>query len=282
MQGHFGPFSFVDRITQLEAGKRAAGCFAVPAKLSRFSSCLALEAAGQLAAWLAIADLDFRLRPVAGVAMDLRFGAQVHPGQTLDLAIDIDRCDQDAVRYSACAYAEGVKVIDLEHSLGPMLPMEEFDAPDAMRERFELLCGGGAPVGRFDGVPEHDIEILEDVRGKSVRAMLRVPEEAAFFSDHFPRRPVFPGTMLLDAHIQVSLAAAGRSGHWSPAMRIAVASVPSMKLRAFITPGDMVELLAELSPPDGGNVMMVKTGARVNGKQVAMGQLEITALDGEA
>jgi len=28
--------------------------------------------------------------------------------------------------------------------------------------------------------------------------------------------------------------------------------------------------------------MMVKTGARVNGKQVAMGQLEITALDGEA
>jgi hypothetical protein len=55
-----------------------------------------------------------------------------------------------------------------------------------------------------------------------------------------------------------------------------------MKLRTFITPGDMVELLADLSPPDEGNVMMVKTGARVNGKQVAMGQLAITALDGEA
>ena len=282
MGEHFGPFSFVDRITQLEAGKRAAGCFAVPAHLSRFSPCLALEAAGQLAAWLAIADLDFQLRPVAGLAVDLRFGAQVQPGQTLDLAIDIDRCDQDAVRYSACAYAEGVKVIDLEHSLGPMLPMEDFDAPDAMRERFELLCGSGAPIGQFAGVPEHDIEILEEVRGKSLRALLRVPQDAAFFSDHFPRRPVFPGTMLLDAHIQVSLTAAAQSGHWSPDVRMAVASVPDMKLRAFITPGELVELSVDLSSPDEDNVMMVRTGARVNGKQVAMGRLEIAALGSEA
>ena len=282
MQGHFGPFSFVDRITQLEAGKRAAGCFAVPAHLSRFSPCLALEAAGQLAAWLAIADLDFQLRPVAGLAVDLRFGTQVHPGQTLDLAIDIDRCDQDAVRYSASASAAGVKVIDLEHSLGPMLPMEDFDAPDAMRERFELLCGSGAPIGQFAGVPEHDIEILEEVRGKSLRALLRVPQDAAFFSDHFPRRPVFPGTMLLDAHIQVSLTAAAQSGHWSPDVRMAVASVPDMKLRAFITPGELVELSVDLSSPDEDNVMMVRTGARVNGKQVAMGRLEIAALGSEA
>src|SRR6185312_16390083 len=125
MDEHFGPFSFVDRITQLEAGKRAAGRFAVPAHLSRFSPCLALEAAGQLAAWVAIADLDFQLRPVAGVAADLRFGAQVHPGQTLDLAIDIDRCDREAVRYKAWAHADGEKVVHLEHSLGPMLPMED-------------------------------------------------------------------------------------------------------------------------------------------------------------
>src|SRR3954466_8356100 len=122
MDGHFGAFSFVDRITQLEAGKRAAGCFAVPAHLSRFSPCLALEAAGQLAAWLAIADLDFQLGPVAGLAVDLRFGTQVHPGQTPQLESPIGRGAQDAVRYSASAYGEGVKVIDLEHSLGPMLP----------------------------------------------------------------------------------------------------------------------------------------------------------------
>ena len=94
MDGHFRAFSLVDRITQLQAGKRAEGKFSVPAHLSRFSSCLAAEAAGQLAAWIAMAQLDFELRPVAGVAADLHFGADVRPGQTLDLAIEIDICDR--------------------------------------------------------------------------------------------------------------------------------------------------------------------------------------------
>src|SRR3954463_8573260 len=104
MDGHFGPFSFVDRITQLEAGKRAAGRFAVPAHLSRFSPCLALEAAGQLAAWLAIAGLYFQWGPGSGWGGDLAFGTKVPPGQTVDLEIDIDGCDRDAVRYRGSAY----------------------------------------------------------------------------------------------------------------------------------------------------------------------------------
>jgi len=277
MDGHFRAFSLVDRITQLQAGKRAEGRFLVPAHLSRFSSCLATEAAGQLAAWVAMAELGFEVRPVAGVAADLRFGAVVRPGQMLDLAVEIDSCDKQTVNYSARASANGVTIIELERSAGPMLPMESFDAPDAMRSRYELLCGLGAPAGQFPGVPEHDIEIIEDVHGKSSRAALRVPREAPFFSDHFPRRPVFPGTMLLDAHIQVTLAAAEHSGYWSTGARLRATRVPNMKLRAFIAPGDIVELQVDLAPPGDNGAMMAKTSAYVNGKQVAMGSLEIAA-----
>ncbi len=161
MGGHLRTFSLVDRITQLEPGKRAEGRFSVPAHVSRFSSCLAAEAAGQLAAWVAMAELDFEVRPVAGVAADMHFGTAVQPGQTLDLAIEIDDCDKEAVTYSARASAEGVRVVELERSAGPMLPMESFDAPDAMRSRYELLCGPGVPAGQFPGVPEHDIEFIE-------------------------------------------------------------------------------------------------------------------------
>jgi 3-hydroxymyristoyl/3-hydroxydecanoyl-(acyl carrier protein) dehydratase len=282
MSGHFAAFSFVDRLTHLEPGKRAAGCFLVPAHLSGFSSCLALEAAGQLAAWVAMAKLDFKVRPVAGVATNVQFGAPVRPGQTLDLQTTIDTCDQEAVQYSASASVSGVKVIELEHSLGPMLPLEDFDAVEAMRSRFELLCGPGAPAGQFSGVPEHDIEVAEDVAGQSSRALLRVPQSALFFSDHFPRRPVFPGTMLLDAHIQTSLAAAARLRSWPPGVRLGVVRVPNMKLRAFISPGDSVELLVDLAPEADESVVMVKTGARLNGKQIAMGQLEIAVLRSEA
>jgi 3-hydroxyacyl-[acyl-carrier-protein] dehydratase len=281
MSGHFRAFSLVDRITRLDPGKHAEGSFLVPAHLPRFSSCLATEAAGQLAAWVAMAELDFELRPVAGLAAELHFGAEVHPGQTLDLAIDIDSCDRQAVNYSARAYADGVSVIELEHSAGPMLPMESFDAADAMRNRYQLLCGPGAPAGQFPGVPEQDIEIIEEVRGKRLRAALKVPREASFFSDHFPRRPVFPGTMLLDAHIQVALGAAARSGYWSPDARLTVTRVPNMKLRAFIAPGDVVELGVALAPPGDGGVTIAQTSAHVNGKQVAMGTIELAAREGD-
>ena len=51
MQGHFSAFSLVDRITELEAGKRAKGYFEVPAHLAGFPVSFAAEAGGQLAAW---------------------------------------------------------------------------------------------------------------------------------------------------------------------------------------------------------------------------------------
>jgi 3-hydroxymyristoyl/3-hydroxydecanoyl-(acyl carrier protein) dehydratase len=277
MIGHFGAFSFVDRITGLEPGKRARGRYAVPSHLSRFSPCLALEAGGQLAAWIAMAGLDFRIRPVAGVASGLRFGAPVKPGQTLDLRVEIDSCDEQAVSYSAWAHADGVEVMAMEHSVGPMLPMEEFDAPDAVRNRFELLCAGGAPAGTFWGVPEHDIEITELAPGKSLRTMLRVPRGSLFFSDHFARRPVFPATLLLDAQIQVSLVAAAGSSHWPAGASLRATRAPDMKIRAFIPPGELVELTVDLSRLGEAGIMAARTSARVRGKQVAMGSLEIAA-----
>jgi hypothetical protein len=39
---------------------------------------------------------------------------------------------------------------------------------------------------------------LERSTGERLRAELRVPDAAPFFGDHFPRRPVFPGTLLME------------------------------------------------------------------------------------
>jgi 3-hydroxymyristoyl/3-hydroxydecanoyl-(acyl carrier protein) dehydratase len=281
MTGHFRAFSLVDRITELEAGKRAKGTFAVPAGIARFPHSLAAEAVGQLAAWVAMDQLEFTVRPVAGVAADLSFGAQPRPGQTLDLSIEIDSCDREVVNYSGVAYAGGVKVVELGHSAGPMLPMETFDTPQAMRERYLLLIGPGAPSQQFPGVPEHQIEMIEEVYGKHARALLKVPHEAAFFSDHFQRRPVFPGTMLLDAHIQVALDAAAHSGYWALEAGVRATRVPNMKLRSFIAPGDTVELRVELARPDEAGAMLTRTSAYLNGKQVALGSLELAVPKGE-
>jgi 3-hydroxymyristoyl/3-hydroxydecanoyl-(acyl carrier protein) dehydratase len=279
MSGHFSAYSFVDRISELEAGKRARGCYQVPAHLTRFPSTLAAEAAGQLAAWNAMAYLDYKVRPVAGLAAEIRFGPAVKPGQQLDLEVVIESCELDAVSYSAWADADGVRVMELDHSVGPMLPMEEFDSPDEVRERFQLLCGPGVPSGRFGGVPEPDIEIVEQVQvpEERVRATLRVPRQAPFFDDHFPRRPVFPGTLLLDAQIGLALKFASASKRWPEGSQLAATRVPNMKLRSFIQPGDVLDLWVDLGAPAEATEVMASTGVRMNGKTIASGKLEITA-----
>jgi 3-hydroxymyristoyl/3-hydroxydecanoyl-(acyl carrier protein) dehydratase len=280
MSGHFSAYSFVDRITELEPGKRAKGEFLVPAHIDRFPSTLLAEAAGQLAAWNAMACLEYKVRPVAGLAAEIRFGPDVRPGQRLDIEVSIETCELDAVSYSAWVDADGVRVLELDHSVGPMLPMGLFDSPEAVRERFELLCGPGAPSGRFEGVPEPDMEIVERVPEQRAVATLRVPKEAAFFSDHFPRRAVYPGTLLLDAHISLSLKFAAESKRWPPGTRLAATKVPGMKMRSFTLPGEVLELVTNLDPPGDPTKATAKTSVRKNGKPIASGGIEMIARSG--
>lgn len=267
----FSAFTFVDRITQLEPGKRARGLFAVPGRLTDFRSSLVAEAVGQLAAWVSMSFLDFRVRPVAGLAGRASFLDEVRPGDLLELEVELDSCDEDAVAYGGAAHVNGTRVVELAQCVGPMLPLAEFDAPEAVRERFEVLCGTGAPAGRFPGVGEPVTEIIERGAGK-LRATLHVPQSAAFFGDHFPRRAVFPGTLLLDAQMRLALelarGAAGADGRLVPEW------VRNVKIRSFILPGQDIELRAELGA-GADDLMTVALAARAEGKPVSSARMAI-------
>ena len=139
MSDHFAAFSFVDRITELEPGLRARGTFAVPETLARFPACLVAEAVGQLAAWVAMAQIDFRGRPVAALANETIFHGDVAPGSQLELSVEIEALDDDAVAYGGFARVDGAQAIELRHCLGPMLPVPEFDAPEALRQLLARL-----------------------------------------------------------------------------------------------------------------------------------------------
>jgi 3-hydroxymyristoyl/3-hydroxydecanoyl-(acyl carrier protein) dehydratase len=276
MAERFSAFSFVDRITQMEPGVRAAGRFAVPPHLPRFPSCLVAEAIGQLAAWTAMARLEFRRRPVAGLAGETLFFGAVAPGEVLELAVELEACDEDAVAYGGSAAVDGVPVLELRHCVGPMLPMETFDAPEAMRADFAVLVGPGAPAGRFRTLPEPEASVIEREPGKALAARLRVPASAPFFDDHFPRRPVFPGTLLLDRQIALALDLAREAIGTGPDAALAPTRVTDVKMRAFIAPGQDVDLRVDLQP-ERGNGLIAALAARVDGKVVATGRVEIAA-----
>jgi 3-hydroxymyristoyl/3-hydroxydecanoyl-(acyl carrier protein) dehydratase len=272
MGGHFSAFSFVDRITAFEPGRRARGEFVVPAHLPAFPACLAAEAVGQLAAWIAMAQVGFRRRPVAGLAGETRFLGAVTPGARLDLEVELESCDDEAVAYGGSASVGGVWVLELGHCVGPMLPLADFDAPEAVARRFEVLRDSGAPGGGFHGVAPPEFRVLDRRPGECVRAEMQVPAAAPFFADHFPRRPVFPGTLLLDSKIRLAMGLADELSE-PGAQPFAPSRVTDVKIRSFIAPGQAVELEAQLARTAGGAEATLT--ARANGKQIAIGRLEL-------
>jgi 3-hydroxymyristoyl/3-hydroxydecanoyl-(acyl carrier protein) dehydratase len=271
MSGRFRSFSFVDRITRRESG-RVEGQYSVPLGV-HFPASLMAEAVGQLAAWSSMAQLGFAYRPVAGLASLVQYHKVPQPGCTLQLQADVERCDAEAVAYSGKAFIDGRLALELVDSVGPMLPMEEFDAPDAVRADFETLAGPGAPSGRFAGVDAPHLETTEHSAGERVRATLRVPEAAIYFDDHFPRRPVYPGTLLMDNLSTLAL----RLADDLPALhgsRLAVARVRDVKIRSFTAPGQALELEAHVqsSSADGAQL---KLAARADGRTVATARIDV-------
>lgn len=274
MPDRFSAFSFVDRITSLEAGIRARARFAIPATLPAFPPCLVVEAVGQLACWVAMADAGFQRRPVAALSRETRILAEAAPGAVLELGVEIERCDPDAVAYGGWARVADTHILELGRCVGPMLPLEDFDAPEAVRGDFETLCGPGARPGRFPGITAPDLSLLDHVPGRHLRAALRVPEAAPFFGDHFPRRPVFPASLLLDAQIRLALRLAAEA--LPPGRRLRPARVADVKMRSFILPGHAVEIEVGLRSATNAAAELTLT-AIVEGQRVATGRIEIVA-----
>jgi 3-hydroxymyristoyl/3-hydroxydecanoyl-(acyl carrier protein) dehydratase len=263
MDGHFSAFSFVDRITR--PGLHVRGLYQIPSGISEFPLALAAEACGQLAAWTAMATHEFKLRPVAGIAPVIELLTRVHPGQTLELEAEIESLDAEAVSYSAVAKVHGMPVLRLENCVGPMVALEDFDDPQAVKQRFELICNGGAVPGAFRGVPPIGLKFTGGEKGKNVSAILHVPAQADFFADHFPRRPVFPGTLFMHKVLEL----AGRVADDVPVPQKNLAWVArrinDSKLRAFMPPGGSLEFEARLAKQEG-DALTIQVEARKGNK----------------
>jgi 3-hydroxymyristoyl/3-hydroxydecanoyl-(acyl carrier protein) dehydratase len=279
MSERFRAFSFVDRITR-HADGHIEGLYTVPANATRFPASLMAEAVGQLAAWSAMAGLDFAFRPVAGLASETRYHRMAVPGQTLKLEADIERCDPEAVAYRGRAWIDDCLALELVDCVGPMLPMVDFDAPEAVRADFDTLCTVGAATGRFTGVPVPVIESREHAVGQRLRAWLLVPPQQGtpYFDDHFARRPVFPGTLLLDALAGLAVQLAHEALSAPASATLMPRQVEQVKIRSFTAPGTTLELEIDLLETEDDRARL-KLGARNEGKTVATARIEVGRLE---
>ena len=139
------------------AGRRARGRFAIPAGLPAFSTCLVAEAVGQLAAWVAMAQAEFRRRPVAALSGETRIVGEAAPGEILDLGVEIESCDPDAVAFGGWARVADTPVLELCRCVGPMLPLEDFDAAGGGAGRFRDALRTGRAARPLPGVSRRRI-----------------------------------------------------------------------------------------------------------------------------
>jgi len=111
------------------------------------------------------------------------------------------------------------------------------------------------------------------VPGKSATATLYVPDTAPFFHDHFPRRPVFPATLLLNEMIELARKAARTNGAGTT---LVPERMTNVKVRSFTAPGQRLDLSAELSV-SGGSAIVASLTARAEGRMVATAQVDLAA-----
>jgi 3-hydroxymyristoyl/3-hydroxydecanoyl-(acyl carrier protein) dehydratase len=183
------------------------------------------------------------------------WSSALRPRGVLELAANLESLDTESVVYNGTARLNGRLVVRLVDCLGPMVPLADLDDPQALAKRFEMLCGPGAAPGGFRGLPPLALERTAGETGRVASATFQVPPSALFFADHFPRRPVFPGSLFMHLSLQLGAMlaselpppASGRWGDWT---------ILDMKLRSFIPPGTALELNARLKPSSDASAML--------------------------
>ncbi|HVN29950.1 MAG TPA: hypothetical protein VMT64_15745 [Candidatus Binataceae bacterium] len=258
-------FLFVESIGEFESGSRARGQVRIPAE-AKFPPCIIAEAIGQLAGWIAMEHSQFKLRPVAGLVGECVISGSPEAGAVVELAVEMETCDDDAVAYSGSACIDGQPVVTLERCGAPMLALADFDDPDAMITRFALLRSGTAPV-EFAATLHEAVDLQNIACNGGAGCSIITPADASFYADHFPRKPVFPATLLLDAEIRLAvLALKNRHGGRMP--KVDGIRITDVKLRTFIGPGTAVTLRADPGDSDPSSESFALT-ASVDSRRIA-------------
>lgn len=139
---------FLDRIESLEKGRRARGAYGVSFEVATLERpgaegtsprILALEAIGELAAWLVIASTDFQRRPVLGSFDRCRLGRDVGPGERVTVECELVRLYETAGLVNGRATIGDELIAQVERASCGLLPLSELEDPDEVRAEYDVL-----------------------------------------------------------------------------------------------------------------------------------------------
>lgn len=117
-------------------------------------------------------------------------------------------------------------------------------------------------------------KVEEVIPGESIRGVKNVTLSEDFLADHFPDRPVFPGTLIVEALAQLGgfLAEATCNSGDGEVRRAVLGQVDKARFHRLCVPGDQIELRCRLVSRLEGAVEL-EGEAQVKGQKAAQAML---------
>lgn len=268
------PFLFVDRLLEVVPGKRAVGvknvAMSEPGLVELTPGCPLLplahaaESIAHCISWLVIVSMDFRVKPVAVTTGKMSFDGWARPGDQLRIEVDILSMNEEDALCSGRALVDGRVIATLENGICAYVPLEALEDEALVRARYRFLCGeepDADAVWSADGLEERwpfvagqlwPYPLVDRVvawePGTRLVAVKAVTRIESILDDHFPKRPVMPGTIMAEALSQVGqcLLERGRPESPDPPRRATLREVTSIKFRRFLQPGDLLRMEAKV------------------------------------
>ncbi|MCL4140498.1 UNVERIFIED_CONTAM: hypothetical protein GTU68_038737 [Idotea baltica] len=110
-------------------------------------------------------------------------------------------------------------------------------------------------------------------KGKTIAAVKCLALSEDYLRDHFPRFPVMPGVLMLEAMFQASswlVRASNDFAHSSVVLR----ETKSLKFQGFVAPGDCLSVVADIKSVKD-SVYNLKVSGSVNGSVATSGRLVV-------
>ncbi|MEJ2314622.1 MAG: beta-hydroxyacyl-ACP dehydratase [Nitrospirota bacterium] len=115
------------------------------------------------------------------------------------------------------------------------------------------------------------IDHITDVdEGKSIKGIKNVAMSEDFLDWHFPRNPIMPGVMMLEAMVQLAGWLAAASSDFSE--WVLPTTVRRCNFYRFALPGDQVEVEVEMAEEEG--VRVFRGLSKAGGKKCARAEFE--------
>ncbi len=103
------------------------------------------------------------------------------------------------------------------------------------------------------------ITLLEP--GKKIEAYRTLGDDEDYLRDHFPRFPVMPGVLMLEALFQASAILVRASEEFRSGL-VLLREAKNVKFADFVQPGQTLQIVAEIVKCQGSQVLVKATGSK--------------------